>query len=93
MRISTIAISLVAMATLTVGCDQAQPHRRAAAPGLARLGDDACLQVDQCRELTEACGDNEACLDALNKVVSTQDGEETTIPQRVIAQYDSAPEG
>jgi len=64
--------------------------RRGAAPGLARLDDDACHQIEECRKLAQACGDNEECIEALNRIVTDAEGNETTIPAAIIAKYAAA---
>lgn len=72
-------------------CVEEGGPRPAAAPGLARLDDDACHQIEACRQLAEACGDNDECRDALNRVVTDAEGNETTIPAAIIAKYTAAP--
>lgn len=67
------------------GCDAPQPAHRWAPPRLATLDDDACQEVEACRKIADACGDNEECREAFNKVIADPEGEETTLVARVIA--------
>ena len=82
------AILILASFVLATACDtQVSGPRRGPPPGLAQLHDDACMAVDECRQLTEACGGDEACLEAINAVVEEPDGQVSTIPSRLVERY------
>ena len=85
-----LIVSVMVSAMAVSACVEEGGPRRGAAPGLARLDDDACHQIEECRQLAEACGDNEECREALNRVVTDPEGNETTIPAAIIAKYAAA---
>ncbi|MEM6988996.1 MAG: hypothetical protein AAF721_00820 [Myxococcota bacterium] len=85
MKIRNTLITLAAMAALTTACDEKGP--RDPGTGFARLGDDLCMEVEECRLLSNACGGNQECVEALNAVVVTPDGKETTIAEQVVSHY------
>jgi hypothetical protein len=81
-------IRILAFLALSSACDPGVTGpRRGPPPGLAQLNDDACTVVLQCRELAEACGGDQTCIDALDAVVEEPSGEASTIPGRIIEIY------